>query len=93
MIDLSRFGNFRENMFRKLKDQIKCTILSKDTVIPPAGVIETLNETRKKDVVSILDFNYPYSHENPFPIFNNPLSNEVDRSFDLVFEEAGAFLR
>ncbi len=92
MIDLGRFKIFRENILSKLRDQIHSVSLLKDTVIPSKGIISTLGNINKKDVVDIWDFPYPYSHENPFPVFNFPLSNKVDFWFERVFSEASLFL-
>jgi len=91
MIDGSRFKSFREKRFKKLKDQIKCSVLRHDTVIPCEGVIGTLSETGRKSTVRVHDFTYPYSHENPFPVFGPDHSGEVDRSFETIFTEAESF--
>jgi hypothetical protein len=94
MIDLGRLKSFRENIFKKLKAQIYSITLSKDTVIPAGGVVKTLNNRNSdmQKLVKVWDFPYPYSHENPFPVFDNPLSEQVDTCFDRVFNEARAFL-
>jgi hypothetical protein len=91
MIDKSRLRSFRENRFRKLKDQLRCIVLSRDNVIPAAGVIATLSETSCRNTVKVLDFPFAYSHENPFPVFNTSESDLVDRNFELIFEEAALF--
>ncbi len=91
MIDLGRLRNFREQLFRKLKDQIQCTALLKDTVIPIKGTIDTLAETSRKDIVKIHDFPFLYSHENPFPVLRDNNYLNVDRCFDMVFNEARLF--
>lgn len=91
MIDKSRLRSFRENRFRKLKDQLRCIVLSRDNVIPAAGVIATLSETNCRNTVKVLDFPFAYSHENPFPVFNTSESDLVDRNFELIFEEAALF--
>jgi hypothetical protein len=93
MIDHSRFKTFRESIMRRLKDQIQCLVLNRDTVIPASGVVETFSPLHNKSIVKVSDFPYPYSHENPFPVFNSVMSNEVDRSFELVFNRAESFLR
>jgi hypothetical protein len=92
MIDLGRFKTFRENILNKLRDQIHSTSLLKDVVIPAKGVISTLGALNKKDIVDILDFPYTYTHENPFPLFDSPLSKKVDYWFEKVFAEATLFL-
>lgn len=95
MIDLSRLKNFRETALNQFRDQIHVIALFKDIVIPPKGILETLNSTlsRKSQPVELWDFPYPYSHENPFPVFNSELRMEVDRSFERVFSAAVAFLK
>lgn len=92
MIDLGRLKIFRENILRNLKDQIHSLSLMKDSVIPSKGIISTLRASGKKEIVDIWDFPYAYSHENPFPVFNSPLSEKVDYWFEKVFAEATLFL-
>jgi hypothetical protein len=94
MIDLGRFKTIRENMLQRLKEQIRSVALTKDAVIPARGIVETMNfRTNKMSYpAEVWDFPYPYSHENPFPVFNTPLSREVDRSFERLFTEAISFL-
>jgi hypothetical protein len=92
MIDLGRLKTFRENIFKKLRNQIHSITLLKDTVIPAAGVVATLNSPDKNDIVKVWDFPYAYSHENPFPILDSPLYEKVDHCFERVFSEARSFL-
>jgi hypothetical protein len=92
MIDLERFKIFRENILKNLKEQIHSLSLIKDSVIPTKGVISTLRATGKKNIVDIWDFPYAYSHENPFPVLDSPLSEKVDYWFEKVFAEASLFL-
>jgi hypothetical protein len=92
MIDLGRFKYFRENLLKKLRDQIRTITLLKDTVIPSNGVVATLGSINKRDDVKVWDFPYSYSHENPFPVIDNPLSKIVDYWFERVFAEATLFL-
>jgi hypothetical protein len=92
MIDLGRLKTFRENILKKLRDQIHTVSLLKDTVIPSKGVVETLGAINKSDSVKIWDFPYSYHHENPFPVLDFPLSGKVDYWFEKVFSEAAAFL-
>jgi hypothetical protein len=92
MIDVGRLKVFRENILRNLKDQIHSLSLLKDTVIPCKGVISTLGKITKKNIVDVWDFPYAYTHENPFPILEFPLSKKVDYWFEKVFAEATMFL-
>lgn len=94
MIDFSRLKAFRENILKMLKGQIQTVTLEKDTVIPAHGVVKTLSKwnTTVSKTVEVWDFPYPYSHENPFPVFDSPLSRQVDLCFERVFRQASAFL-
>jgi hypothetical protein len=93
MIDLGRFKNFRESLLSKLRNQIHSVTLEKDSVIPSGGVVATLNSLNNKDVAEVWDFPYVYCHENPFPVFSSPQSEDVDRCFEKVFSSAREFLR
>jgi pimeloyl-ACP methyl ester carboxylesterase len=92
MIDLGRLKIFRENILKNLKDQIHSLSLLKDSVIPCKGVISTLGNYNKNNIVDVWDFPYAYTHENPFPILKFPLSKKVDYWFERVFAEATMFL-
>jgi len=92
MIDLNRFRSFRENIFKNLHGQIQTITLLKDRVIPSKGVVDTLSAIMKKENVRVWDFPYTYTHENPFPVFASPFSEQVDDSFERVFSEAAAYL-
>ncbi|MHC1776889.1 MAG: DUF6051 family protein [Lentimicrobium sp.] len=87
MINSSNFMAWREDRFEKMADRIHSIGLKKDLVIPPAGISELLRGSQRE----ILDFPYPYSHENPFPLIGD--SQMVDQKFDEVFDKAVAFLR
>jgi hypothetical protein len=94
MIDLERFRKFRENVLSRVKEQTRSIALSKDSVIPAKGIVKTMNwKTRDKhNPAHIWDFPFPYTHENPFPIFDTPQSLLVDKSFDRLFSAASLFL-
>jgi hypothetical protein len=92
MIDLGRLRTFRENILRKLREQIHTITLSKDTIIPSRGVADTLGRFVPSRNLKIWDFPFNYSHENPFPVLDNPLARKVDYWFERVFAEANLFL-
>jgi hypothetical protein len=94
MIDLERFKTLRESMLLKLKEQIRSIALSLDKVIPAKGIIETMNfrKSNSGSQAEVWDFSFPYSHENPFPVFNTMISKEVDKSFERLLTEACSFL-
>ncbi len=92
MIDTERLKTFRENILNKLHDQIHSVSLLRDSVIPGAGVISTLCNSGRKGLVDLWDFPFPYTHENPFPVLDFPLSEKVDYWFKKVFSQASLFL-
>jgi hypothetical protein len=92
MIDLGRLKTFRENMLKKLREQISTISLSKDSIIPAGGVVATLGKYSDKKNIRVWDFPFSYSHENPFPVFSSSLSGKVDYWFERVFSEAALFL-
>ncbi|MFN8242071.1 MAG: DUF6051 family protein [Bacteroidales bacterium] len=95
MIDLGRLKEFREKALRKLREQIGMISLEKDIVIPPSGIIDTMKPAgdHEHNPVRIWNFPYPYSHENPFPIYEGDISLQVDYWFERLFSEAVTFFR
>ncbi len=93
MIDFGRFREFRENMLKKLHDQIRAIALVRDTVIPAGGISSTLGRFLERDNLKVWDFPFSYSHENPFPVLRTPIAARVDYWFERVFSEAALFLR
>jgi len=92
MISSRKLKAVREARFAELKDRILAVPLRKDTVIQPGEVLSTLQgEFRNIAVpVQIMDFDYKYSHVNPFPESGVP-AGEVDRAFDRVFAIAASY--
>lgn len=81
----------RLQLFQGLKDRLKGISLSNDKVIPYQGVQLAMGTALAGQTVSLLDFPYAYTHENPFPV-SLPESKEVDRAFFKVFKIASEFL-
>jgi hypothetical protein len=92
MIGFDRLRSFREKMLGKLRGRIMAVSLLRDQVIPPDGVTATLG-IQGSGSVELMDFPYDYTHENPFPVFNSPLSRIADLCFETVFSKAAVFLR
>jgi hypothetical protein len=94
MIDLGRFRSFREKILKRLREQTYSVALSRDMVIPADGIVKTLNINTGPDCrnIEVWDFPYSYSHENPFPVFDTPLSKSVDQCFERLFTAASFFL-
>lgn len=93
MIDIDRQRGYRERILRDMRERICAITLVKDRVIPPAGIIETLDCFNSGRVVELADFPYDYSHENPFPVSNEPaIRKKVDECFERVMSKAAEFL-
>jgi hypothetical protein len=93
MIDLSRFRKFREQALSALGNRIRSVGLARDTVIPANGIVMTLRPAGsfRSERVEVWDFDYPYSHEVPFPVYNDQRSKMVDRCFDKMILNACRF--
>lgn len=91
MLRHDRMESPRRKRLQKLGDRIKISALKQDTVFPLEGILSTFGLKRlPKNNVSVVDFPYPHSHENPFPAKEN-LKKEVDTAFLQVMEEAAEF--
>lgn len=93
MISAEKRQSRREKLLRKSGHKIFAVALEKDKVIPAEKVVETL-KGKKGDLpvrVEIIDFPYPYTHEQPFPITNDQQQPLVNRCFTVVFDKAVEF--
>lgn len=92
MIDLERLKQTREKLLRNLEGRMLALTLKNDTIIPPRGIIATMNPANRKACVGILDFQYNYTHENPFPIYTDKRNETVNSGFEKVMTRAAQFL-
>lgn len=84
----------REAVFNQMSKQILAITLAKDTVVPAYEVINTLQGVKRNIPikVDILDFPYPYKHEDPFPALDT-IADSVDEHFHRTFNRICEFLR
>lgn len=94
MVDYTKMIAFREEKLKTISTRVKAVVLREDKVVPWYEVVNTLQgiERNIPIKINVLDFDYPYTHENPFPV-HDKYKNEVSRSFDEVFDEATGFLK
>jgi hypothetical protein len=87
MLDCRELKDFREERFRQLADRTIGIALQKDEVMQPCEVINTLRGEDYSIPIQVhtLDFGYPYSHMNPFPVRQHS-EQEIDAGFEQVFE-------
>ncbi len=91
MITPDKYQKERVDIFSNLYDRIKGVALSKDVVIPFTGVQEAMGREYTEASVSLMDFPFQYSHENPFP-HNEKDTNSLNSAFNNVFSAATSFL-
>jgi len=94
MLRMDRLQAFRERSFARLGQRISAIGLARDQVIPGKSILRTLwGATNRNHIpVAIMDFPYPYLHENPFPIQNTEMRSSIDGCFKNVFDQASRFL-
>ena len=94
LLSYQKNKEMRERRFRELQNQLYAVALKKDDVIPANEVMNTL-QGDYRDIgtqVEVMDFQYPYTHINPFPE-DIALEKLVDKSFNEVFERAATYFR
>jgi pimeloyl-ACP methyl ester carboxylesterase len=92
MLNMDRLKDFRCDMFSKFKGQVYAISLLKDKVISPTGISSFFRSIGSKNI-EMVDFAFPHSHEQPFPIIGKPtISDAVDGGFKHVFRRAASFL-
>ena len=92
MLDYNKEREFRESMLKKHEDQIYAISLTKDDIVTPREIVNTLKGANRDIDIRIdeLDFEYNYIHENPFPGMGvDP--KKVDESFEVMFEKVLSF--
>ncbi|MEZ7867018.1 MAG: DUF6051 family protein [Paludibacteraceae bacterium] len=92
MISPERKQAEREKFFNSPASNIQGISLVNDRVIPYSGVEQALgNECASKNI-SLIDFPFAYSHENPFPLSVSSSNEPVNDAFNRVFSQAASFL-
>lgn len=92
MILPDRLQKEREAFFTRIRDRIAGVALKQDHVIPYHGVREALGVETTESVITLLDFPFSYTHENPFPLqIKDPIS--LNAAFENVFSRAVSFFR
>jgi len=93
MLNEAVLGQEREAQFRRIAPRLLAIALEQDTVMPPSAVINALKGA-KRDIparVEVMDFPYPYQHEDPFPS-QVARRGMVEGSFRRVFDTIADFL-
>jgi hypothetical protein len=94
MLDYQKMRDFREELFKNYEDHFYAIPLKKDRIVPSFEVVNTLKGAYRNINIQVdeLDFDHPYTHENPFPV-QKAGSKKVNQSFSMVFEKVCDFLK
>ena len=93
MLDYNKMREFREDLFKKAENDFYAITLKRDSVIPSFEVVNTLKGAARNIGIEVeeTDFDYNYTHENPFPP-NHSKPELVEQSFNTVFDKVSRFL-
>ncbi len=91
MINPLNNKNDRFVFFEKMMSRMEGVSLKRDKVIPYNGVLEAVGEQAVKRI-ELNDYEFEYTHENPFPILHDCKSEMVDEAFKSIFSKAACFL-
>ena len=90
MILPDREQSEREGFFTRIRNRIAGVSLAKDSVIPYHGVRDALGGATAESVITLQDFPFDYTHENPFPLQTKD-QNSLNAAFGNLFSRAAAF--
>lgn len=95
MLNQKTGRRIREKRLRALGERVYAVTLRNDQVIPSEAILNTLRGKKQNlpPLVEVLDFQYKYSHEQPFPFLTGHEEQIVNQSFCMVFDRASHFLR
>lgn len=77
----------RYKFFSSLTNSLKIMLLRKDKVITEKGVLDAVGPDFFCDNVILADFDYVYSHEQPFPVRQIKNKEIINRAFNIIFEQ------
>ena len=83
----------REKVFTRFQDNTLYLALQDDLIMPLKDIVSTVGENvLKSGKIKVIHFDYPYTHENPFPVLYKKISTLVDDAFLKVYQPAAGFL-
>lgn len=93
MIMPDKLRKLREKVFKKFEDQMLFLALQNDHIMPLPSIIDTIGDRfPDRGRLKVLHFDYPYTHENPFPVLYKNISTLVDDAFLKVYQPTSEFL-
>ncbi|MBE0650237.1 MAG: hypothetical protein IH595_05285 [Bacteroidales bacterium] len=94
LLNYHKMTEYRDKKLNELSKKIMAVGLKKDNVFPYYEIKNTLHglDGNIPIKVQILNFDFPYIHEDPFPV-NKKYAEEITRAFEDTFELMGNFLK
>lgn len=92
MISVDREQLKRNLFYEGLGDRLNGIALLNDKVMPYSGVVEALGSKCASERISVMDFPFDFSHENPFPVGGTTDTESVNAYFTNVFSTAANYL-
>lgn len=92
LISNDKFESFRKHFFELNNERINGLFLMKDKVMPYFGVELAMDKKVANKCIKLEDFEYQYTHENPFPLYESNISEKVDSAFEKTFNAISVFL-
>jgi len=91
MISVDRDQSEREQFFTRLGVRLKGISLVNDKVMQYHGIPEAMGTACATNQITQMDFSFPYTHENPFPVGGMIDPDSVDNGFNKVFSQIAEF--
>lgn len=89
MLTSEKYKSLRNTLISGILERTKIIGLKKDKVFSEESLASTFGNDGKADL-SIIDFNYDYSHETPFPL-NSENNEELNEAIGKVFNSSVEF--
>jgi pimeloyl-ACP methyl ester carboxylesterase len=90
MLQPENGAEIRNSIFNQIKPNIRVSGLLRDQIVPARSIIDNLSAAIPSSDLDVLDFNFPYTHENPFDVKQTRFKQEIEQEFDQFFQKAAA---
>jgi hypothetical protein len=93
MLDYKVKREYREALFRRVKQDVMAIGLKQDAIIPPYEIVNTL-QGAARDIPILVetdDFPFPYNHVTPFPVIEKN-KELIDKNFKRIFQKIAGFI-
>ncbi|HKK81022.1 MAG TPA: DUF6051 family protein, partial [Prolixibacteraceae bacterium] len=95
MMYMGKGRKHRNDWLNRKSGDLWIAALKKDRVMPAKKIIKTYRRPDKElqPRIDVIDFPYPYTHENPFPMSDMKNRDLIMRSLNLVIYKATVFFQ